>query len=108
MLRTVIPVRSASSRIVISPFANLSISGPAQRQAPAVHLGGGIGADKGDRVGEVLGWSERRELLARVLLAHPRGEDRVDDDDVGGRMRALEAVGVRQGPGLGGRLGRGV
>ena len=46
--------------------------------------------------------------LVRVGLAHLRGEDRVDDDDVGGRAGALEAVGEGQGPGLGRGLRRGV
>ena len=51
---------------------------------------------------------KRRVLLVRVLLAHPRGEDRVDDDHVGGRPGVREGVGEGQRPGLGRGLGGGV
>ncbi len=62
------------------------------------------GAEEPDRLGDVLGRREGGEVLIRALLSHPRGEDRVDDDHVGGRGGAFEAVGKGQGPGLGGGL----
>src|SRR5215213_10851079 len=115
MLRTVMPVRSASSLIVISPTSALAMisrstlrdgrSARRKREALAVHLRGGVGAEEGERLGDVLCGREGRELLAGALLAHPRGQDRVDDDDVGGRAAPLgEAVGEGQGPGLRRRL----
>ena len=48
---------------------------------------------------------KRLEGVVRALLAHRRGEDGVDDDDVGGRAGLGEGVGEREGPGLGGGLG---
>ena len=42
--------------------------------------------------------------LSGFSLAHLRGEDRVDDDDVGGGAGLGERVGEREGPGLGGGL----
>src|SRR5262245_22834357 len=111
MLRTVMPVRSASCLIVISPSAALAIIRPlyvtrpasarGQRQALPVHVRGGVGAEEGERVGDVLGWREGRELLAGILLAHPRGQDRVDDDDVRGGARPRESVREGERPGLG-------
>ena len=46
------------------------------------------------------------KVLAGALLTHPLGEDRVDDDDVGGGAGAFEAVGEGQRPRLGRGLGR--
>ena len=46
----------------------------------------------------VLGGGEGLERLVRVLLAHLRGEDRVDDDDVRGRRRVGLAEVSRRAP----------
>ena len=80
-----------------------------RRRLPFI-LRGGVGAEEGDRVGDVLGRGEGLERLVGVLLAHLRGEDRVDDDDVRGRRRlaSRKRVGERQRPRLGRRLGRAV
>ncbi len=43
-----------------------------------------------------------------ILLEHARGEDRVDDKDVGGGGCLGEGVGEGEGPGFGGGLGCGV
>ncbi len=79
-----------------------------QREPLAVHPPTLVRAEERDRLGEVLGRGEGRICLLGVGLAHLRGEDRVDDDDVGGGAGALEAVGESQGPGLRRSLGRGV
>ena len=83
-------------------------SGHRKREPLTVHLRGRVGAEEGDRLGDVLGGGEGGEVLAGALLPHPRGQDRVDDDDVGGGAAGLEAVGEGERPGLGGRLGGGV
>src|ERR1700710_3263275 len=125
MLRTVMPVRRASSPIVILPSGvfgrlGLGLSRPwyggessslavwVQREALPVHLPSRIRAEERDRLGDVLGRGEGREVLAGIFLPHARSQQGVDDDDVGGGAAGLEAVGEGEGPGLGGRLRGGV
>ena len=118
MLRTVIPVRSASCLIVISPSAALRHHRPLNvtRRGPSARSAAGAGRSSSRRhrsrgrrsPRRCARRGERGELLARALLAHPRRQDRVDDDDVGGGGAPGEAVGERQRPGLGRGLGGGV
>ena len=75
-------------------------------RALAVHPAGGVGAEVGQGVGDRLRRGERRVLLVRVPLPHRRRQDRVDDDDVGGRRRPLERIRERERPCLRRRLRR--
>src|SRR5688500_7622652 len=97
----------ASAGLTVARAGRRSGSGMELEPLP-VHAPGGVGAEEDDRLGEILGGSDRGALLIGIFLAHLRGLDRVDDDDVGGGAAAGERVGERQGPGLGGGLGGGV
>ena len=105
MLRTVIPVRSRQlpdRHLARRRLASAALSdGSTQRMVSGSRWPFISAAASEQRkaiaVGEVLGGREGRELLAGALLAHPRREDRVDDDDVGGRAAELESR--RRAPG---------